>query len=133
MRANFKKDIYIASIKPHEEVINDYGDTLRVYDEPKPYNFNVQPLSGYAMQKEYGQTENQIQRAIIDYGRQPNEINNYTGLFKQYDLAYLDGATPDGEVKHGQNANYRIKSVRYQNKKIVLDFEKIQEGYYEIS
>lgn len=124
MRANYKKDIYIASVLPEEE-INEFGDTLKVYEEPKPYNFNVQPISGYAMQKEYGQVENQMQRAIINYGRQPNEFEDYFGMFKQYDLAYLDGASPDGEEKHGQNANYRIRSVRNQNKRIVLDFEKI--------
>ena len=125
MRANFLKEIYIASAIEEEQEINEDGDTIKEYEEPVKYNFNVQPISGFVQQKEYGQTETQIQRAIIYYGRQPNEIEKYFNMFKVYDLAYLDGATPNGETRHGENANYRIRSVRNQNKRIVLDFEKI--------
>lgn len=125
MRANFLKEIYIASAVEEEQSINDDGDTIKVYEEPVKYNFNVQPISGFAQQRDYGQVETQMQRAIIYYGRQPNEIPIHFDMFKVYDLAYLDGATPVGETFNGQNANYRIRSVRNQNKRIVLDFEKI--------
>ena len=52
---------------------------------------------------------------------------NYTedGRFKAFDLAYLYGATPDGEVKYGDNANYIVRAYKPQNTKIMVIFEEI--------
>ena len=52
----------------------------------------------------------------------------YTSIdmpIKENDLAYLDGATPENEEIYGDNANYRVDSVRYQNKKVAIYFEKL--------
>ena len=61
-----------------------------------------------------------MQRAIIDY-------KTYLGIFDVDDLAYLDGATPKGEVKYGDNANFRIDAILNQNKVIAIYFEKLTE------
>ena len=47
------------------------------------------------------------------------------GKFKEFDLAYLYGATPKGETIYGENANYVIKAFREQNTKIMVIFEEI--------
>ena len=44
---------------------------------------------------------------------------------KENDLAYLDGATPENEKNNGDNANYRVDSIRKQNRKIAIYFEKL--------
>ena len=49
----------------------------------------------------------------------------YDNKFKEFDLAYLDGATPEGETINGANANYRIYSVQPQNVVIRVFFIKL--------
>ena len=49
----------------------------------------------------------------------------YLNDIKEKDLAYLDGASPEGEEVYGDNANYRVSSVRKQNKKIAIYFERL--------
>ena len=44
---------------------------------------------------------------------------------KEKELAYLDRITPEGEKVNGDKANYKIDSVREQNKKIAIYFEKL--------
>lgn len=112
---HFVKDIFIAT---KQDVIEDEkGNLVAIYNEPQGYTFNVQPMNGALDMESYGLKCLQMQRAIIDY-------NTYFGVFKEDDVAYLDGVSPDGESSAGANANYRITAVLNQNKKIALIFER---------
>jgi len=79
---------------------------------------NVQPLNSEADMQEFGINVDQYQKAII-------EKHIYYGKFKEGDVAYLDGATPEGEKENGYNANYKLYPPRNQNKCIRLTFERI--------
>ena len=46
-------------------------------------------------------------------------------MFKQFDLAYLYGITPNNEIKNGDNANYIIRAFKPQNTKIMVILEEI--------
>lgn len=79
---------------------------------------NVQPLSAEANLEEYGSDISQKYKAII-------ERSKYEGKFKENDLVYLDGASPEGETKYGENANYKMFPPRIQNKCILIHFKRI--------
>lgn len=112
---HFVKDIFIAT---KQDVVEDNkGNLVAVYSKPQVYKFNVQPMSGALDMESYGLKCLQMQRAIIDY-------DEYFGVFKEDDVAYLDGISPEGESSFGANANYRITAVLNQNKKISLIFER---------
>ena len=78
---------------------------------------NVQPLTAEADLKEFGINVEQFYKTII-------EKDKYYGAFKEGDVAYLDGVTPEGEVKDGFNANYRLYPPRNQNKCICIFFKR---------
>jgi hypothetical protein len=121
MRNQWKKEIYIAKKardENGENIIDRYGNVK--YEKPKKYLFNVQPTNGRTDIMDYGQKAIQMQRAIVDYKK-------YIGMFNIDDLAYLDGATPKGEFRNGDNANFRIDAILNQNKVIVIYFEKLTE------
>ena len=67
--------------------------------------------------KAYGETQNSIVSVLIDY------IDD--GKFETFDLAYLYGASPEGEEVNGENANYIVRSYKPQNTKIMVIFEEI--------
>jgi len=115
-KKKWNKKIWIASLKETEE--DQYGNEILVYDEPKTYMMNVQPLNSEADMREFGINVDQYQKAII-------EKPIYYGKFKEGDVAYLDGANPKGEPKNGDNANYKLYPPRNQNKCIRLTFERI--------
>lgn len=112
-----KKDLYIASFVKDE--YDDEGNKIPTYAKPEYIGKqNIQPLSGESDVTEYGTRVTKMQKVLLDYDK-------YLGKFKENDLAYLDEITPDGEQVNGDNANYRIDSVRNQNKKIAVYFEKL--------
>ena len=115
-KKEWNKKIWIAKKIGAEE--DDYGTEIPIYDKPVEYMMNVQPLSSEADIAEFGENAKQIQRAVIEYKK-------YFGKFKEFDVAYLDGATPDGEEVNGENANYRLYPPRNQNKVILLYFERL--------
>ena len=115
-KKEWNKKIWIAKKIGTQE--NDYGTEIPVYDKPVEYMMNVQPLSSEADIAEFGENAKQVQRAVIEYKK-------YFGEFKEFDVAYLDGATPDGEEVNGENANYRLYPPRNQNKVILLYFERL--------
>lgn len=116
---NWNKDLYIANKK--EVILDDYGNEIVTYD--KPFYFgkvNYQPLTRKDLDtfiKEYGETKNRIISLLIDYTED--------GMFKEFDVAYLYGANPNGEVKYGDNANYIVRAFKPQNTKIMVIFEEI--------
>ena len=115
-KKSWNKKIWIAKKIGTQE--NDYGTEIPIYDKPEEYMMNVQPLSSEADIAEFGENAKQVQRAVIEYKK-------YFGKFKEFDVAYLDGVTPDGEEVNGENANYRLYPPRNQNKVILLYFERL--------
>lgn len=112
----WNKTIWIASLLGTEE--DEYGNEGLIYAEPIQYEMNVQPLKSEAEAAEFGIDIEQMQKAII-------ERPIYEGVFKEGDLAYLDGANPEGEQRNGLNANYKLFPPRNQNKCIQLRFRRI--------
>ena len=115
MMARWQKPIYIASKLGIS--IDENGHETVLYDTPKLYRINVQPVSSYVDLVEFGEKATVMQRAVID--------KKYKDYFKENDLAYLDGATPDDEEVNGENANYRLYPPRNQNKVITIYFERL--------
>lgn len=114
MRKQWNKKIWIAKQIPNE--LDDYGRPK--YEEPQEYHWNVQPVSAEDDVQEFGQNANLMQKTLIEYDK-------YFGEFKEFDVAYLDGITPEGEREYGSKANYRLCPPRNQNKCIRIYFEKI--------
>lgn len=112
-----KKSLYIASFI--EDSLDDYGNTISTYGRPEFVGKeNIQPLSGSTDIEEYGSKVSKMQKVLLDYDK-------YLGKFKENDLAYIEDTTPENEEIYGDNANYRIDSVRNQNRKIAIYFEKL--------
>ena len=113
MRRQWNKKIWIAKQIPNE--LDDYGRPM--YSEPVEYFWNVQPVSAEDDVQEFGQNAYLMQKALIE--------KKYFGQFKEFDVAYLDGVSPEGETVNGSKANYRLCPPRNQNKCIRIYFEKI--------
>lgn len=112
-----KKSLYIANFI--EDSLDDYGNKISIYNKPEFIGKeNIQPLSGSTDIEEYGNKVSKMQKVLLDYDK-------YLGKFKENDLAYIEDTTPEGEEVFGDNANYRIDSVRNQNRKIAIYFEKL--------
>lgn len=109
------KKIYIAKFK--EKNVDEFGNYIDTYEQPKEYEMNVQPLNGGIEIEAYGSRAMQIQKAIC-------MKENYLNEFHENDVAYLEEQTPDGEEAYGDKANYRIDAVLTQNKCIAIYFEK---------
>ncbi len=113
---DWKKDIYIAS-KIRTDV-DDEGNEITIYDKPiGPLQFNYQPISSSSDIAEFGENAKIMQRMIIPI--------SYKNQFKEFDVAYLDGATPNGEITYGDKANYRLLPPRNGNAVINIYLEKI--------
>lgn len=114
---DWAKDVYIASkIKTSTD---DDGNEITIYDKPneKPYKFNYQTLSTDADIAEFGENAKIMKKAVIPI--------SYQGQFKEFDVAYLDGAIPKGEENYGDNANYRLLPPRDGNSVIIIYFERL--------
>lgn len=112
-----KKTLYIASLL--EDDFDDHGNKISTYNKPEFIGKeNILPLSGSTDIEEYGNKVSKMQKVLLDY-------NKYLGKFKENDLAYIEDTIPEGEEVFGDNANYRVNSVRNQNRKIAIYFEKL--------
>ena len=114
---NWGKDVYIAS--KIRTSLDDDGNEINIYDKPNsnPYKFNYQSVSTDADIAEFGEKSKIMKKAVIPI--------SYQGQFKEFDVAYLDGATPIGEKEKGDNANYRLLPPRDGNSVIIIYFEKL--------
>lgn len=81
----WNKTIYIANKIGVEE--DDYGHEVAFYSKPKAYRMNVQPASSKADVELFGEHAHEMQKIVI-------EQRKYLNQFKEFDVAYLDGATP---------------------------------------
>lgn len=121
---NWNKDLYIATKKG--VVLDDYRNEIIEYNEPFYFGkVNYQPLTRKDLEayvKTYGETKNSIISLLIDYTED--------GKFETFDVAYLYGATPNGEKEYGDNANYIVRSYKPQNTKIMVIFEEIVKEEY---
>ncbi len=115
----YKSKCYIAS--KLGEVDDGWGNLIPVYDEPKPYLFNIQNVTSASEMQAFGELVPRMKVATI-----PKKV--YNGMFKEYDLAYLDGVSPENDVMTGENANYRIYSVQPQNAIIKVYFITLVKG-----
>lgn len=118
---NWNKDLYIANKDKDNITYDEYNNEVVSYE--KPFYFgrvNYQPLTRKDLEayiKEYGETNNNIVSCLINY--------TDDGKIHTLDLAYLYGATPDGEGCNGDNANYVVRSYKPQNTKIMVIFEEL--------
>lgn len=114
---DWKKDVYIASKIGTQLDVEE--NEINVYEKPnnKPYKFNYQPVNTDADIAEFGEKASIMKKAVIPI--------SYQGQFKEFDVAYLDGVTPEGEEKYGDNANYRLLPPRDGNSVIIIYFEKL--------
>lgn len=120
---NWNKDIYIATRTSEQVELDDYGNEIQTFNKPFYLGkVNYQPLTKKDLEayyKEYGATTNNIVSFLLDYRKD--------GLFNKLDIAYLYGATPDGEVINGDNANYIIRAYKPQNTKIMVILEEMED------
>lgn len=116
---NWNKPLYIATKKG--VILDDYNNRIVEYN--KPFYFgkvNYEPMNWRDLQSymsAFGETTKKVIGLLIDY--------KDFGKFAEFDLAYLYGATPEGEEVNGSNANYIVKSYKPQNTKIMVVFEEI--------
>ena len=116
---DYKSKCYIASKLSVEE--DEYGNQIETYAQPKAYMFNIQPVTAESEIQAFGELAPKMKRALISK-------RVYLNKFKEFDKVYLDGATPNGELAFGDNANYRIYSIQPQNVAMMVYFLKIVKG-----
>lgn len=114
---NVKSKCYIGS--KLESEFDDYGNEITVYGTPEKHRFNIQPVTSTSDIQEFGEIANKMKVAVI------TNRKKYEGKFKEFDCAYLDGASPEGETINGEKANYRIYAVQNQNVIIRVFFIKL--------
>lgn len=111
----WKKQCWIASKK--EVVLDDEDNEITIYEKPIPYKFNYQSISSSSEIAEFGEKASIMQKAVIPI--------SFKNVFKEFDVAYLDDITPDGEVNNGDKANYVLLPPRNGNSVIIIYFEKL--------
>lgn len=122
-RTWYKKDLWIAKFLG--DTVDDYDMRVSLYDTPEYIGkFNIQPLSGQStsafgntIQRDFGDKVEKMQSVMLDYDK-------YLDMFHEDDVAWINISPDEGDTT-GYSANYRIVSVRNQNKKIAIYFEKL--------
>lgn len=97
--------------------IDDDGNEIAVYSEPEEFKFNYRGVKSDAEIAEFGEDASITQRMVIPV--------SYNGQFKEFDVAYLYDATPEGENKYGDNANYVLLPPRVGNSVIIIYMQKL--------
>lgn len=113
---NYKSVIYIA--KKLDSTQDEDLNEIEHYATPKKYIWNVQPISADSEVREFGQLANAMRVAVI-----PKRL--YNGVFKEFDKVYIDNKPNSSELDNGDNADYRIYSIRPQNAIIRIYFLKL--------
>ena len=113
---DWKKPLYIATFK--EVIYDDELNEIRTYNEPVAYEYNYQPISSYLDIQTFGKDTTEMYKIVI-----PIKDKD---LFNEYDLAYLNGATPEGEANYGDNANYVLLPPKEGNAVVIIYCQKIK-------
>ena len=113
---DWKKPLYIATLK--EVVTDDELNEIRTYNEPVAYEMNYQPVSSYLDMQAFGKDTTEMYKIVL-----PIKDKD---LFKEYDLAYLNGATPEGEETNGDNANYVLLPPKIGNAVVIIYCQKMK-------
>lgn len=118
---NIKSNCYIAKKIGTQE--DEFGNSYPIYDKPneEPYKWNIQPVERSSENMAFGEAILGMKLAVIT----GSERDKYINEFKEYDLAYLDGATPNEESANGEHANYKIYAIEPQNVSLLIYFERI--------
>lgn len=107
---------------------------MSIYEKPIDLGrLNVQPITGQSTSafgnvifKDYGDKVERMQVVFLDYDK-------WYGWFKEDDKAYIDTEIEtENEISsqtcfYGDKANYRVVSVRPQNVRIAVYFEKLPD------
>lgn len=99
---SWKKPMYVATFK--EVTYDDELNEIRTYNEPVAYEINYQPVSSYLDVQAYGKDSTEMYKMVI-----PIKDKD---LFKEYDLAYLNGAVPfnqTSDTEYQEDIEYFIK------------------------
>lgn len=112
----YKSKIYVC--KKLDTTQDENMNEIENYAEPIKYIFNVQPVNASSEGREFGQLVNAMRVATIPKRK-------YIGKFNEYDKVYIDTVPSENEVDYGDNADYRIYSVRPQNTCIKVYFLKL--------
>lgn len=113
---NFKSNIYIS--KKLDVIQDENLNQKEIYDKPIKYRFNVQGINEDSEIREFGEQANSMKKCLI------TEKSKYIGKFNEFDKVYID-TIPNNEIENGNNADYRVYSVRNQNTCIMLYFIKL--------
>ena len=116
-RNNLKSMLYVA--KKIGTTEDEYGNQKVEYDEPIKYYFNIMPANTSSDIQAFGERAASMKVAVI------TEKDKFLNEFNEFDVAYLDGITPEDEPENGYNANYRIYAVQPQNAIIKVYFLKL--------
>lgn len=112
---SWRKTVYVAKFLA--QIQDDKLNPKKTYDTPIPYLLNVQPLSEDDRIEMFGANAKKMFRAmILDIDVDINE----------FDVAYLEGATPDDETVNGFNSNYIVRRVQRSNAAVTIYFESIK-------
>lgn len=114
---NFEQKCWIASKKEPKE--DDNGNQIPDYATPISYIFNIQPINSESEIRAFGELAPRMKVAVL------TDRDKYDNVFKEFDLAYLDGASPSNEKINGDLANYRIYAVQPQHMIIKIYFLKL--------
>ena len=112
----WSKPLYVATFK--EVTYDDEGNEIRIYNEPVAYKYNYQPVSSYLDMQMFGKDAIITKKMVIPISDKD--------LFNEYDVAYLDGVTPENEVNYGDNANYVFLPPKEGNAVVIIYCQKIR-------
>ena len=125
----WKKTLYIASFDTitYDDELNE----IRTYKEPVEYEYNYQPVSSYLDIQEFGKDASIMQKMVLPISDKD--------LFKEYDLAYLNGVSPYNETTdevYKENKIYYSKNGdKYKQLEAGTDYvigDEIKKTIYNI-
>lgn len=110
----FGENIYYCTQKQIPEGLQEFNAPVTI--TLRPHHCSVQPTSGYSALQTYGKDIVNYQTAIF----QP--YDTWKETFKEGDLFYLDGASPNAETEefYGDSANFIVDKAFLQNEAVRL-------------
>lgn len=113
--SSWRKQVYIA--KRTSVTKDSYGNQKQVYDVPKLFTLNVQPLNEQTRVELFGTNAKSMYKAIS---------LSTTLDINEMDIVYLNGVSPQGEPVNGFNGNFIVRRVSKQNVATLYYFESIK-------